>query len=102
MVAVARIASNVFVLLAADNCHSRQCYVPSSAGMVREISSSFQWDVAKVTVMKLMEMSHEAKIIVVPAHEVGRLQEKYEANRMPLFPQPLNEWASRQLEKFGK
>ena len=55
-----------------------------------------------VTVMKLVEMSHETNIIVVLAHEVERLQEKYEADKMPLFPQPLNEWASRQLEKFGR
>jgi len=52
--------------------------------------------------MKLVEMSHETNIIVVLAHEVERLQEKYEADKMPLFPQPLNEWASRQLEKFGR
>ena len=97
MVALAPIASNAFVLLAADTCHIRQCYVPSSAGIVRQISSLNyqQWDVAKVTVAKLMEMSQEANIVVVLVYEVGRLQEKYEEDRMLLFPQPLNEWASR-------
>ncbi|OAX36302.1 hypothetical protein K503DRAFT_313850 [Rhizopogon vinicolor AM-OR11-026] len=105
MVALARIASNAFVLLAADTCHSRQCYVPSSAGMVREISSLNyqQWDVAKATVTKLMEMSQQANVVVVLAHEVERLQENCEEDRMPLFPESLNAWASQQLEKkFGK
>jgi len=99
--ALARIASNAFVLLAADTCHSRQCYVPSSAGTVREISSLNyqQWDLAKATVTKLTEMSQKANVVVVLAHEAERLQEECEEDRMPLFPQPLNAWASQQLEK---
>ncbi|KAG0707587.1 beta-lactamase-like protein [Suillus ampliporus] len=101
MAALARIASDAFVLLAADTCHSRQCYVPSSAGLVREISSLNyqQWEVAKETVTKLMEMDQMANVVVVLAHEADRLQEKCEEDTMPLFPQPLNAWASQQLDK---
>ncbi|KAJ8597606.1 Metallo-hydrolase/oxidoreductase [Rhizopogon salebrosus TDB-379] len=105
MTALARIGSNAFVLLAADTCHSRQCYAPSSAGVVREISSLNyrQWDVAKATVTKLTEMSQKANVVVVLAHEAERLQEELEEDRMPLFPQPLNAWASQHLEeKFRK
>ncbi|KAG1754762.1 beta-lactamase-like protein [Suillus paluster] len=103
--ALARIASDAFVLLAADTCHSRQCYVPSSSGSVREISSlnHQQWDIAKVTVTKLTEMNHMANVVVVLAHEADRLQEKCKEDTMPLFPQPLNVWASQQLgKKFRK
>ncbi|KAG1757052.1 beta-lactamase-like protein [Suillus lakei] len=101
MAALARIANDAFVLLAADTCHSRQCYVPSSAGLVREISSLNyqQWEIAKMTVTKLTEMSQMANVVVVLAHEAERLQEKCEEDTMPLFPQPLNAWASQQLEK---
>ncbi|KAG2155680.1 beta-lactamase-like protein [Suillus clintonianus] len=104
MTALARVAKDAFVLLAADTCHSRQCYAPSSAGLVREISSlNYQeWDVAKATVTKLTEMSQMANVIVVLAHEVERLQEKREEDTMPLFPQPLNAWASQQLEKKSR
>ncbi|KAF9245701.1 beta-lactamase-like protein [Melanogaster broomeanus] len=94
--ALVRVAKDTFVLLAADCCHNRQCYDPTStsSGMVRIISRDNyeDWELSKSTVAKLVDMSRR-NLVVILAHEGEREME------MPMFPLTLNDWANDQVAK---
>lgn len=93
MAAAIRIAPNSFVFLAADTCHSRQCYSPGK----RLISQAAHADisVARRTVQWLTRLNNDYKnVVIILAHEQERAEE------MPLFPgSDLKEWTMGEIER---
>ncbi|KAF5383889.1 hypothetical protein D9757_007388 [Collybiopsis confluens] len=80
-------SESVYVLLAGDCCHNRQCYNPGT----RTISEENYEDiaVARNTVSALVRTANEMpNVVVVLAHE-----KELEVEGMPLLPNSLNEWA---------
>lgn len=90
--AVARVASNSFILFAGDACHHRQAYNPGA----RLISENMYDDIetARATVKRLAELnkSHEDAIVVL-SHEIERVGE------MPFFPKDVKEWVVAEIQK---
>ncbi|KAJ3555475.1 hypothetical protein NM688_g2558 [Phlebia brevispora] len=92
MGALARVAPNSFVFLAADICHNRECYCPG----VRRINKVMHLDpkAAYDTVARLKRMNEELpNTIVILAHEKEREFE------MPLFPSELAPWVVSEIQK---
>ncbi|TFY54924.1 hypothetical protein EVJ58_g8571 [Rhodofomes roseus] len=91
LAALARVAPDTFVLLAADCCHNRLCYSPGERLISRE--NYHDLDVARETVDKVKVMHRLENVVVILAHEKERLDE------MPLFPKTLNRWAAAETGK---
>ncbi|EGN94971.1 hypothetical protein SERLA73DRAFT_187253 [Serpula lacrymans var. lacrymans S7.3] len=91
LAALARVAPNRFVLLAADCCHNRICYDPGDRLVSRE--NYHNVDDARDTVLRLKRMNQEDNVVVILAHETERLHE------MPLFPRTLNQWADEEASR---
>ncbi|KAF9059358.1 beta-lactamase-like protein [Rhodocollybia butyracea] len=83
--------TSIYVLLAGDCCHNRECYSPGT----RLISQANYEDVAvaRETVASLIRTVKEMpNVVVVLAHE-----KELENEGMPLLPDSLNEWAVKQV-----
>ena len=92
LIAAARVGPNTFVFLAGDSCHGRECYCPG----VRVTSDKVHenWDAAKDTVGRLARLDKEyPNAVVILTHEKQREEE------MPFFPEELNGWAAKEVEK---
>ena len=90
--ALARVAPSTFVLLAGDVCHNRTCYNPGE----RIVSEKNHEDVelARRTVARLTKVGEGIhNVVIVLAHEAEREKE------MPMFPESLNEWAGKEVER---
>ncbi|KZT07050.1 uncharacterized protein LAESUDRAFT_736609 [Laetiporus sulphureus 93-53] len=94
LAALARVAPNNFLLLAADCCHNRLCYDPGKRLISHENYDDIE--TARDTVEKLKIMNGLKNVLLILAHEKERLDE------MPLFPTSLNVWARRELENKAK
>lgn len=90
--ALARVAPNAFLFLAADICHNRLCYAPGMR--VVNAANHISHEVAKETVAKLARLHKEVpEAVVVLAHEKEREEE------MPMFPSELGPWVAAEVEK---
>lgn len=91
--ALARVAPNKFVLLAADCCHNRLCYDPGERLISR--NNHLHIETARETVGYVKKMAKQDGVIVILSHEKERVEE----DGMPLFPNKLNSWV---VEECGK
>ncbi|KAI0093150.1 beta-lactamase-like protein [Irpex rosettiformis] len=90
---VVRVAPNVFVFLAGDVCHNRECYNPGQR-VVSELNNE-DLQVARETARKLVKFNKESdNTVVILAHEAHWLEDG-----MPLFPYDVREWILQEIEK---
>lgn len=92
LAAAARVDPGVFVFLAGDCCHNRECYNPG----VRAVSKDNHDEVAvaRETVERLVTLNEAYdNAVVILAHEKEREQE------MPMFPLELDEWAAEEVKR---
>lgn len=90
--ALARVAPNSFIFLAADTCHNRECYCPGVRLVGPRMHTNLE--VARDTVCRLTRLNKEAdNVVVVLAHERERQDE------MPFFPNELGPWVVEEIER---
>ncbi|KIK57565.1 hypothetical protein GYMLUDRAFT_172636 [Collybiopsis luxurians FD-317 M1] len=83
------LSPSIYVLLAGDCCHNRECYSPGTRLVSQENHDDIV--VARETVSSLIRTAKEMpNVIVVLAHE-----KELEEEGMPLLPTSLNDWAAR-------
>ncbi|KZP07018.1 Metallo-hydrolase/oxidoreductase [Athelia psychrophila] len=92
--AIARIAPNQFVLLAADACHHRLCFSPGERLASGENHDDIE--AARKTIGVVKAMHGARNVVVLLAHDETLLQEP---GAVDLFPSSLNSWASREIER---
>jgi glyoxylase-like metal-dependent hydrolase (beta-lactamase superfamily II) len=81
----------IYVLLAGDCCHNRECYIPGTRLISQTNYDNI--DVARKSVASLIRTVKEMpNVVVVLAHE-----RELEDEGMPLLPDSLNEWVVKRV-----